>query len=208
MKSFSINEALSFGWEAFKARFGFFIGLVLLFGVLTIIPQFIVKSVGDVVWLTVILAIAAQLFQYFLAVGMIKTMLSIVDGGQPEIGELFSGGPVFVPYVLGSILYGIAVGLGILLLVLPGIYISLAFALYGYVIIDKGLGPIEALKASYAITKGVMWKLLGFFLLISLLNVVGALLVGLGLLITAPVSVVAIAYVYRQLSSQTQAWIA
>jgi len=45
---------------------------------------------------------------------------------------------------------------------------------------------------------------LGFILLLSLMNLVGALLVGLGLFVTVPVSLVAKAFVYRQLFSQTQ----
>ena len=203
MKSFSINEALSVGWEAFKGRVGFFIGLLLLFGVFTAIPQIIVQSV-ETAWLAVVLAIVAQLFQYFLAVGLIKISLAIVDGGQPEISDLFSGGPLFVPYVLGSLLYGIAVAVGFLLLVVPGVIVSVIFAFYGYAVVDKGLGPVEALKASAAITKEVRWKLFGFMLVIGLLNMAGALLVGLGLFVTVPMSFVALAFVYRQLSLQTQ----
>lgn len=205
MKSFSINEALSVGWEAFKARVGFFIGLLLLFGVLTVIPQMVLQSIEEV-WLAVVLAIVFQIFQYFLTIGLIKISLDIVDGGQPELSDLFSGGSILLPYVLSSLLYGIIVAIGMLLLIVPGVIASLIFVFYGYVIIDKGLGPIEALKASAAITKGARWQILGFMLVIGLLILVGALLLGLGLFVTVPVAFVAIAFAYRQLSNQTPAW--
>jgi hypothetical protein len=47
MKEFSIKEALSFGWQAFKSRIGFFIGLFLLYEALMVIPQLGVQRVAD-----------------------------------------------------------------------------------------------------------------------------------------------------------------
>ncbi len=204
MKSFSINEALSVGWAAFTARVGFFISLMLLLGVLIVIPQLIIKSFGAG-GLAIVLRIALQLFQYFLVAGLLRISLMIVDAGQTSINDLFSGGPVFVPYVLGSILFSVIVAVGLLLLVVPGIIAMIMLGYYGFLIIDKGLGPVEALKASAVLTEGVRWKLLGFSFVLTLLNALGAVLVGLGLFVTIPVSVVATAFVYRQLLSQTAA---
>jgi uncharacterized membrane protein len=202
MKSFSINEALSVGWEAFKARVGFFIGLLILFGLILVIPQVLIQfSENDA--LTVVLGIAVQLLEYFLTVGLIKISLEIVDGGQPEISDLFSGCPVYLSYVLATLLYSLALGLGLLLLVVPGLFAAIVFGFYGYVIVEKGYGPIEALKASFKLTEGVRWNLLGFGLLLVLINFLGALIVGLGLLVTLPITFVATAFVYRKLVAQT-----
>ena len=202
MKSFSIKEALSFGWEAFKSRVGFFIGLFLLLGVLVAIPQFAIRQQTG--WLAVILVIFNQLFQYFLAVGTIKISLTLADAGNPKIGDLFSGGPVFVSYLLASILFLLSVLAGFVLLVVPGIILLVMFQYYGYFIVDKNMGPVEALKASAALTQGVRWKLFGFGLVLGLLNIAGILLLVVGLFVTAPVSWVAIAFVYRKLLPQTQ----
>jgi uncharacterized membrane protein len=202
MKSFSINEALSAGWTAFTGRAGFFIGLLLLLGVLSIIPQIVIKSV-EAVWLAIVLGIVFQLFQYFLTVGMLRISLMVVDGGQASIGDLFSGAPSFAPYVLGTLLYSLIVAAGLVLLVVPGIIAMVMFGYYGYLIIDSGLGPVDALKASAALTQGARWKLLGFGFVLTVLNLLGAVPFGLGLFATVPVSLVAMAFVYRRLSSQT-----
>ncbi len=202
MKTFSINEALSAGWALFKGRVGFFISLLLLWGVLIYLPQMAIKNM-ETVWLQIVFAIVLQLFQYFLAIGILKITLMIADGKPVAIGDLFSGGPQFTPYVLASILYTLAVLVGLVLLVVPGIMVAIVFGYYGYFIIDKGMGPVDALKASAALTKGVRWKLLGFGLVMIILNAVGGLLVGLGLFVTVPVSLVAVAVVYRRLMAQT-----
>jgi uncharacterized membrane protein len=75
--------------------------------------------------------------------------------------------------------------------------------MYGYVIVDRGLGPIDALKRSAAITHGARLALFGFAIVLMLLNIVGALALLIGLFVTIPISMVAMAYVYRKLDSQT-----
>jgi uncharacterized membrane protein len=202
MKSFSINEALAAGWAAFNARVGFFISLLLLTGVLTIIPQWIIKSLGGGA-LAIILVIAFKLFEYFLTVGMLRISLNIVDGNPVSINDLFSGGPQYVPYVLSSILYTLIVSVGLVLLVVPGIIAMIMLVYYGFFIVDRGLGPVEALKASADLTHGIRLKLFGFGLILLILNMLGFLLVGLGLFVTIPVTMIAMVFVYRHLLPQT-----
>ena len=203
MKTFSIQEALSAAWAAFKSRFGFFVGLVLLFWALTAIPQLGIQKIENN-WLAVPLAVIILLFEYFLSAGMTRIFLTVADGGHAKIGDLFSGGPVFVPYVLGSILFSLIAVAGFFLLVIPGFIVTIMFMFFGFFIIDKGMGPVEALKASAALTKGVRWQLFGFALVLVLLNMAGALLLFVGLLVTLPVSWLALATVYRKLLPQTQ----
>jgi uncharacterized membrane protein len=202
MKEFSIKEALSFGWQSFKSRIGFFIGLFLLYEALMVIPQLGVQRVADH-GLAVPLAVIILIFEWFLQAGIIKISLAVADGEDTQIGDLFSGGPVLLPFVLATLLYILAMGFGFLLIV-PGIIFFIMFQYYGYFIVDKKMGPVEALKASAALTKGVRWKLFGFGLVIGLLNIGGALLLLLGLFVTIPVSQMAIAHVYRKLLPQTQ----
>ena len=202
MKDFSIKEALSFGWDAFTSLVGFFIGLFLLLVILAAIPQFAIRQQTG--WLAIFLIIINQLFQLFLLVGMIKISLTLADADNPKIGDLFSGGPVFVPYVLASIAFYLFTLAGFVLLIVPGIILSVMFQFYGYFIVDNNMGPVEALKASAALTKGIRWKLLGFGLVVLLLNIAGILLLVVGSFVTAPVSWVAVAFVYRKLLPQTK----
>ena len=57
-------------------------------------------------------------------------------------------------------IFWIMVYIGLLLLIVPGIYILLTYCFYGLEIIDRGLGPVEALSRSAKITKGEKWNLL------------------------------------------------
>jgi len=93
---------------------------------------------------------------------------------------------------------------GTILLIVPGVIWAVKFQFFSYFIIDKGLGPIEALKKSSAITKGVKWNLLGFDLLIGGIALLGVLALLIGLLAAIPTAMIAMAFVYRKLLAQTE----
>ena len=70
-----------------------------------------------------------------------------------------------------------------------------------YLVIDRGLGPIEAMKESWRVTKGHKWQLFFLFLALIGLNILGAIALIIGLLVTVPISMLAAAHAYRTLTS-------
>ncbi len=86
-------------------------------------------------------------------------------------------------------------------LALLGTIWSIRLSKFPYFIIDKGRNPIDALKDSWAMTRGSTWNLMLFNLLLLLVNLLGALAFGVGLLATIPTTQLAHAFVYRKLSA-------
>ncbi len=136
-------------------------------------------------------------------IGLIKIALSFCDEQKPSFATLFDAWDCFWRYVGASILYGLIILGGLILLIVPGIVWAVKFSLCYYFVIDKGLGPIEALKASSRTTMGVKWQLFGFGILCALINLLGMLCLLVGVFATYPTVLVASALVYRQLSAQT-----
>ena len=64
---------------------------------------------------------------------------------------------------------------------------------------DYGAEILESLTISSKLTHGVKWHLLGFFIVLAALNIAGALLLLIGLLVTLPVSMIAYAHIYLKL---------
>jgi uncharacterized membrane protein len=91
-----------------------------------------------------------------------------------------------------------------ILLVIPGIIWSIRFHFFSYLIVDKGVSPIEALKKSSKITKGTKWDLFLFGILLVFINILGALALLVSLFVTMPATMVANAFVYRKLLSQEE----
>jgi uncharacterized membrane protein len=59
------------------------------------------------------------------------------------------------------------------------------------------------MRLSWEMTRGSCWNLFVFSLLLGVINILGMIALFIGLLITVPLSVVAIGYVYRRLEEAT-----
>jgi uncharacterized membrane protein len=101
-------------------------------------------------------------------------------------------------------LYGLIVLGGLILLIVPGIIWGIQFQFFAYYILTEGCSPVEALKKSAAITKGSKVNLFLFGLLMALVNLAGLLCLVVGLVVTVPTTLVAMAYVFRKLSGTSQ----
>lgn len=204
-KKFSKGEAIRFGWNTMKSNLGFFIGLLIIVGLITVIlyvPQWLmVKDAPD---LASILSIVAVVLEIIIEMGMIKIALKFADNSKAELGDLFSCVPLIPKYLIASILYGLIVLGGMILVIIPAIIWGIKFHFFSYFIVDKGEGPIEALKRSSSITMGAKWDLFLFALLIIGINILGFLALVIGLFATIPTSMVAIAFVYRKLLAQAE----
>ena len=204
-KQFSKKAALEFGWNTLQANVGFLIGLfiavLLLIGIPGVIAKKIATAAGPVLGLP--LNLLNFVWQSVISIGVIKISLRLIKNEKPGFGELFSGLPLVVSYVVAKFLLILMVVGGLILLVVPGIIFAIMFYMSTYIVVDKDAGPIEALKRSAAITKGVRWELFIFSLILLALNLVGAICLGVGLLVSLPISTLASVYVYRQLDAQT-----
>ena len=109
----------------------------------------------------------------FLFVGLYKIALDMHDYGKSSVQGFFSC-LILLPRVLAAFLfYIIATGIGMLLLVIPGVFIMFRCFLFPYCIIDRNVGAIESLKMSYEVTKKHGWHL---FLLSIIVGVIGEIL--------------------------------
>ncbi len=198
-KKFSNKEALRFSWEVTKANLGFFISLFA--GVLVIYLGFgVLQNFADRhSLLSLVVSLADWFLQVMVSIGLLTIPLKFVDGQKADYGHLFSGYHHILRYFSASLLYMLIVLGGLVLLVVPGIIWAIRFQFFGYLIVDKNLGPIEALKRSWAITKGSVGELFTFSLLLALINLAGMLALMVGLFITVPISLLATAFVYRKL---------
>ena len=83
-------------------------------------------------------------------------------------------------------------GIGIPLLLVPGVIVSLMFIFSGFLVIDRGLGP-----KSHRFTRGYKWSLFGLSLLVLLITLAGLLAFIVGIFVSAPVALLALTHAYR-----------
>ncbi len=199
-KKFSKKEAIKFGWDITKNNLGFFAGITIVYFILIFIPSILIeitKEQGS--FLEVAFSIAHYALIVIMSMGFIKIVLLFVDNKKAKLGNLFSEYRLFFKYIFAQFLYVLIVGMGIILFIVPGIYLGVRFWFFDYFIVDKKIGPIKALKESWKATSGSAFNLFLFFLLMALINIIGVLAMGIGLFITLPTTMIATAIVYRKL---------
>lgn len=200
---FSAGEAISYGWDAFKANAGPL--------VLTILVILLTNSL--LAWLApdnVVLAIGWSVLQLFvslvLGLGVIRVALAVLDGRTPYVNDLLSTARL-LPYTIASLLFAVIVTVGLILCIIPGLIAGFLLQFYAFAILDDRSGgeadPIAALRRSFQITSNNVGGLVLLALACLGINLIGAMLCGLGLLVSIPVSWVAIAYAWRFFTNGT-----
>jgi len=206
MNTFSPGSMISFGWDTFKKRPWFFIGAFLVVSILSSGGRFQtdadVQYTAPTMALVIIIGIAFSIISILAKMGAIRLALKAHDSAESaRFGDLWAPHP-FWKFVGGSILVGVIVIVGFILLIVPGIIWALRYLFVPYLVMERKLAPFEALKESARITYGHKWQLLGLLCLIVLINILGAILLLVGLLVSIPVSSLAMVHAYRTLSGQ------
>ena len=200
-KGFSVGSLLRKGWKAMEKNLAFFIGALLL---VWIIPPLIPWIVPQTQPIFGIAYIVSTLMGFLLQIGWVKVGLSLVKKGEVNFADLFKGFPSLIRYFLGTVLYVLIVSLGFICLIVPGIYLSIRFWAYPYYIVDQGLGPVEALKASSRATNGAKLDILALTCLGAVFVFLSVFTFGLGLFAVIPMMLFAQVSAYLTLDAQTK----
>lgn len=203
-KMFSDGALIKMGWAKTKENIGLLIGAMVVAILAILVPPAILNWIGprtQMAGLFALLAFLVYLFMYSLVtVGFLRLLLNLVDGKGAKISDLFSSTDKVLPFLLVSILYGLIVIGGLILLVFPGIIWSIKYMMAPYLVIDKGLKPVEALKESGRLTNGVKWDIFGFQQVVGTVIMIGYLALFIGIIVSIPVGALAVAGLYRHLS--------
>lgn len=211
------GDVISTAWEITKRNLGFLVALILVAGLLNILfslPATAMNVIAEMqkqqngqdnvalklfagLW-----QIPSNLFSIFLTCGQTMIMLKLARGEQATLGELFGGGRFFLRMVLCSIIFGIAVVLGIILCIVPGIIVALALSPFAMVLIGEDLPGIESLSRAWELTKGNRLTLLVLGFAGTGIAILGLLACGVGLLVAIPLIAMMNTVAYLRMSGQ------
>ncbi len=197
--SFSIREAIQFGWDKTRVHSALVFQVVLTIFALYVLQAMVGHTISNTA-LGFMANVVIVVLQFVIGVGATVIVLKLAKGTPSHYRDLIPPARLAWHFLLASLLAGLIVLCGLILLIIPGIYFALRYSMVRFCIID-GDGVKESLRHSRAITEGVKWELLGFFIVLILLNLLGAVLLLVGLLVTLPVSMLAAAHVYLKLKS-------
>lgn len=202
---FSIKESILYGWNKVKEHME-----LLLFATLSILATGgLIGGISEykqsinisIFW------IIGAIFLVIIRIGYNKILLRIHDGENPKFTDIFKEYKTFWKYFAVSILFQLIVLLGLIFFIIPGIILLVRLSFSLLIVIDTKIGPITAMKESRAITKDSFLKLFFFWIIIVFINFIGLMIFGIGLLITIPMTTLAVIHVYRTLSQKKASFI-
>lgn len=197
----NVGDALGYGFGALKRYPGPLVIITLVYIVVAGLANGLASAFQDVLVLQVIFTLVSAFVGILLYMGLIRVALKVTAGEEPEVGDLFKP-EHFGSYLLAGVIVGVAVAVGLVFCIVPGIYLAIMLGFFGFVVLARGAGAIDSIKASAAITEGNRGNLFVLGLAIFGLNLAGALACGFGLLVTYPITTVALGYAYRVLSNE------
>ena len=133
---------------------------------------------------------------------------------KPEAGAVFKGFSYFLPSFLFTVIWGIAIMIGSLvlgwfpiigqLLSLFFIYVAQAFLMFGlYLIVDRQMGFWPASQESIQTVKANFWPFFGLAAIASIIGSIGALAFGIGIVLTFPIQICILAVAYQEIYNTT-----
>jgi hypothetical protein len=131
-------------------------------------------------------AIFGNVFSVLLSLGLMRIGLNLTSGKQVSVAMLFGEGRKLFTAIVASILFGIMVVVGFILLIVPGIYLMLRYGQYMGAIVDKNMGILESLTYSSSITTNNRLNLFLLVLLSIVIFIAGALALLVGLIFAYP----------------------
>ena len=207
MPQLDVGSALSYGWKKFQENVGPFIILVLAvfvaIVVLNILQAVLTPNNGGFLALIWSLALAVVVFivSFIIQAGVYRAGLGVTKGETPSVALLTETNNIG-PFIVTVILVGLGAFVGFILCILPGIA-WLIFTAYAPILaLDKGMGPGEAISTSINWVKDNFGQVFLILLVSWVVYIAGAILCGVGLLVSIPVALVAIIYSYRALNQE------
>jgi uncharacterized membrane protein len=194
------------GWQQLWKHFLELL-LILIIGFLIGIPTAIGQlGTGFGAFMIGIFVVAYNiLIQGPVGYGVSYAYLRAARGDKVEIKDMFEAFKNYFNAVLAGLLVGVIVVSGLILLIVPGIIFACKLAFTPYLVVDRKLEVIEAVKESWRLTGGHAWQVFFIGLLAIPISIAGLLLIGVGVIISIMWVSLALASLYHIVSISTKA---
>jgi hypothetical protein len=189
LQTLPLGNYIKIGWDIFKQYPGGFVAFTLV----NIVIHLVLESIPFLGW-AVSFAISSPLIM-----GNFIVCAKLLQKQTPVFRDFFTGFYFFLPLLLLSLVATIFISIGLVLLIIPGIYLIVAYLFASCLVVDRGLDFWPAMELSRRTVHPLWFGFLAFTLLLTVINLAGALLLGLGLLVTIPLSFAALAAAYSDL---------
>ena len=206
---FSIGAVLSEAWEktnglkgSFWAAGAILFAVILILGIVFGGGSVFLAGQGDassgmLMGLAMQLVMIAVMYPFMAGIVMLGIERSV---DLPlSYKSVFTYFAYTLPLLGVAVLMSVLVTIGFILLIIPGIYLSLAYMFAVPLVVEKNLGIWDAMETSRKAVTSHWFKLFFLFFIMMIILMVSALPFGIGLIWTYPMMVAMMGVMYRDI---------
>ena len=153
-----------------------------------------------------LVALVVLLMPIFMA-RLIRIAISAVRGNTPVVNDIFKGEMRYGAMLALLLLQSTLVGLGYMCFIVPGVILAIGTHFAAFLVVDQKMGAVDALKASWQLTKGRKGAVFGIVIVLSLVNMGAGLIPFVGHFIGYSLMMLGLAIVYLRLLGEPAPWL-
>lgn len=193
---FSIDQLVEQAWIKFTEKPFFWICITLLsslvgsFNPISIDPEHFNFdwNLGGII---------AVIVSSYLSASILLMYIKFARGESVSMDDLLGiNFTTFIHYFLVTVVSGLLMVVGFVLLIAPGIYIMARLMFAQYLVVDRNLKFDEAIKMSWKISDGHVFSIVGFLAVMLFVLLVGFCSLIVGLLVATPIMMLSSAALY------------
>lgn len=183
MRPMSLGDIIDRTFSLYQANFALFAGVVAVLAIPQAVLNWALGAAGGPfatgsgkhvhfhggAFLALFLSsVISLIFASLITAGLARAVSARYLGREMTISEAYAGvgAATLITLVVASILYGIAVGIGLILLIIPGIYIGVLFAFFTQAIVLERADIFGSFGRSAELVRGSWWRVFGIILLV------------------------------------------
>ena len=174
----SIGAVLDEAWTLFTRFFlRFFVLALIVFAVVNLVFALIVEALstdsgGTVVLLAILGFATAVVGTTWLQGALVYAVQDARDGSfDATVGEVFSRvSPAILPLLVAGLLAGLGIAVGLVLLIVPGLFLLTIWAVIAPVIVIEKTPALKAFGRSRELVRGHGWIVFGIVIITGLLT--------------------------------------
>jgi len=199
------SDLIKVAWKGLISQIWLLTGLIIGFTIiLSLLLLFSVPGKGETISISgIIILLFCVLLSGLFSLGFLKNILQALDEEEPQFSAYGQASGKLFSFLLGYLLFSIAVTIGFALFILPGVYLFLRLQFFFASMVDEETGLIVSFQRSWQITKNHTLQLFVVMLLQALAILIGLIALGIGIFVAVPMITLLYGYAYRKLIAPT-----
>jgi len=196
----ALGSAFRHGWVTMMKSF-LELFLVLLILIAASIPFWPIGTMEENIPAVIMLQIFAMVYGLMVMApfeyGAKFMYLKAVRGEELVMKDILKPFDNYLNVILANLLAGAIIIFGFFLLIIPGILFAVKLSFVPYLVMDKKLDPVEAVKQSWSMTYGVSWTIFWMAIVSFFIYIAGLICLLIGVLFSSIWVSVSFAAIYH-----------